>query len=56
MFIAIQENDPIYLKLDHVSLDSTVIKVHPDGTGAFKKTAHNQSENHVVVGQLKFIW
>lgn len=43
VFIALQENNSIYFKLDHVSLDSTIVKVHPDGTGALKKTIHNLS-------------
>jgi hypothetical protein len=37
-------------------LDSTTIKVHPDGTGALKKTARKPS---VVLGAAappKFIW
>ncbi|MCX2784641.1 IS5 family transposase, partial [Microbulbifer thermotolerans] len=37
VFLALQENDVINIQVDHVSLDSTVVKVHPDGTGAFKK-------------------
>lgn len=36
VFLALQENDVITLQIDHVSLDSTIIKVHPDGTGAKK--------------------
>ena len=43
VFIALQENNSIYFKLDHVSLDSTIVKVHPDGTGALKKTIQNLS-------------
>ena len=30
------------LTIDVLSLDSTIIKVHPDGCGAAKKTGHNQ--------------
>ena len=37
VFAALQENDVINIQVDHVSLDSTAVKVHPDGTGAFKK-------------------
>lgn len=37
VFLALQENDVINIQVDHISLDSTVVKVHPDGTGALKK-------------------
>jgi transposase len=37
VFLALQENDVINIQVDHVSLDSTAVKVHPDGTGALKK-------------------
>jgi len=36
VFAALQENDVINIQVDHVSLDSTAVKVHPDGTGALK--------------------
>jgi transposase len=56
VFIALQDNDMINLKIEHVSLDSTVIKVHPDGTGALKKTVFSLSVNHAAGGLPKFIW
>ena len=34
VFAALQENDVINIQVDHVSLDSTAVKVHPDETGA----------------------
>jgi hypothetical protein len=37
VFPALQESDIINIQVDHVSLDSTAVKVHPDGTGALKK-------------------
>lgn len=37
VFAALQENDIINIQVDHVSLDSTAVKVHSDGTGALKK-------------------
>jgi len=37
VFAAMHENDVINIQVDHVSLDSTAVKVHPDGTGALKK-------------------
>ena len=44
-FAALQEEQIVDLKLTAGSLDSTLIKVHPDGTGALKKTAHSPSED-----------
>ena len=38
-----------------LSLDSTSIKVHPDGTGALKKTARNPSEDPAEAGIQRFI-
>ncbi len=38
-----------------LSMDSTSIKVHPDGTGALKKTGRSPSEDRVEVGIPKFI-
>ena len=46
----------INIQVDEVSLDSTSVKVHPDGTGALKKTVHNLSVSPEQGGQLKFIW
>lgn len=56
VFLALQENDVINIQVDHVSLDSTAVKVHPDGTGALKKTVLNLSANPEEDGQPRFIW
>jgi transposase len=56
VFTELQRAQIIRIKLEAVSLDSTYIKVHPDGTGALKKTALNPSENPGADGQPKFIW
>ena len=56
VFCALQENDIINIQVDHVSVDSTAVKVHPDGTGALKKTVHNRLARREVVGQPKYIW
>jgi transposase len=37
-------------------LDSTAVKVHPDGTGALKKTALKRSANREADGPPRFIW
>lgn len=36
MFEALQREQVVHLKIEAVSLDSTSVKVHPDGTGALK--------------------
>jgi len=46
----------IRIKVEAVSLDSTIVKVHPDGTGALKKTDRRRLGNREADGQLKFIW
>jgi transposase len=56
VFSELQRAQIIRIKLEAVSLDSAYIKVHPDGTGALKKTCPNLSENPEVGGQPKFIW
>ena len=56
VFAAMQENDIINIQVDHVSLDSTAVKVHPDGTGALKKTVHNRLVSRVRAGRPKFTW
>src|SRR6202453_3844134 len=39
LFEHLQRRQIIRIKIEAVSLDSTIIKVHPDGTGALKKRA-----------------
>jgi transposase len=56
VFAALQENDIINIQVDHVSLDSTAVKVHPDGTGALKKTVHNRLVSREQAGQPRFTW
>ena len=53
VFSALQEQQVINVEVAHVSLDSTVVKVHPDGTGALKKTVRNLSANRGRAGQPK---
>jgi len=36
IFMRLQQEQMIRIKIEAVSLDSTIIKVHPDGTGALK--------------------
>jgi len=55
-FLLLQEKGIIKIDVTIVSLDSTSIKVHPDGMGALKKQDNSLSEKHVEVGTQKFIW
>ena len=56
VFEELQRAQLLTIKLEAVSLDSTIVKVHPDGTGALKKTDHRPSESLEVDGPPKFIW
>ena len=50
---ALQEHHMIRVSVDCLGLESTSITVHPDGTGAPKKTARNQSGGHAAAGTPK---
>lgn len=56
VFTALQEEEIIRIKVEALALDSTIVKVHPDGTGAEKKTAHSRSDAPEGAGPPKFIW
>jgi transposase len=56
LFAELQREQLIRIKIEAVSLDSTIVKVHPDGTGALKKTAPKPSANRAAAGAQKFIW
>jgi transposase len=56
VFSELQHQDIIRVKVEAVSLDSTSVKVHPDGTGALKKTARKPSASREAAGQPRFIW
>ena len=55
-FLLLQEKGIVQISVQIISLDSTSIKVHPDGTGALKNTENNQSGNRVAGGVPSFIW
>lgn len=55
-FVRLQKMGIIQIQVNVVSLDSTCIKVHPDGTGALKKTALNPSERRGAGETPSFIW
>lgn len=56
LFAQLQREQLIRIKIEAVSLDSTIIKVHPDGTGALKKTGPKRSASVAAAGAPKFIW
>jgi len=56
VFEQLQQSQVVRIKIEAVSLDSTSIKVHPDGTGALKKTARSPSASRAADGTPRFIW
>lgn len=56
MFEELQKAQVVRIRIEAVSLDSTSIKVHPDGTGALKKTDPKPSESPEEAGTPRFIW
>ena len=56
VFEQIQRLQIARIKIEVVSLDSTSIKVHPDATGALKKTVPKPLANLAAGEPPKFIW
>ena len=56
VFERLQRERLLRVRVEAVKLDSTIVKVHPDGTGALKKMAPRQSAVHAADGAPKFIW
>ena len=56
VFTALQEEEIIHIRVDALAIDSTIVKVHPDGTGAGKKTARSPSDAREGDGPPRFIW
>lgn len=52
----LQHAQILRVKLEAVALDSTIVKVHPDGTGALKKTARKPLADPAAGGRPRFIW
>jgi hypothetical protein len=52
----LQTEQIVRIKIEAFSLDSISIKVHPDGTGVFKKMDRELLVNHAVDGTPRFIW
>ncbi len=56
VFEFLQRERILRVRIEAVSLDSTTVKVHPDGAGALKKTASSASGNPGEGGPPRFIW
>jgi transposase len=56
VFTALQEEEIIRIRVEHLGLDSTIVQVHPDGMGAEKKTARSPSDARAGAGAPRFIW
>ena len=56
VFAELQHAQIVRIKIEAVGLDSTIVKVHPDGTGALKKTALKPSASRAEDGAPRFIW
>ena len=55
VFAELQRPDLVRVRVEVMSLDSTRVKVHPDGTGALEQTVPNPSGSHAGVGAPRFI-
>ena len=56
VFTRLQREQIVRIRIEAVSLDSTIVKVHPDGTGALKKTVRSPSESPGEGGPRRCIW
>ena len=56
VFAQLQRSQIARITIDAVSLDSTSVKVHPDGTGALKKAAPRPSASPGAGEIPRFIW
>ena len=56
VFEGLQQEGIIQIQVESVCMDSTTVKVHPDGTGALKQVAGNPSDVPEEVSPPKFIW
>jgi transposase len=56
VFEKLQLEQIVRIKIEAFSLDSTSVKVHPDGAGALKKTDRKPSASLAADGTPRFIW
>ena len=56
LFEALQSEGVIQIRMEAVCLDSTSVKVHPDGCGALKKTGGRASGGPAGGSRQRFMW
>jgi transposase len=56
IFTRLQQEQILTIRLECVALDSTIIKVHPDGTGALKKVGRKPLGVRGAAAPPRFIW
>lgn len=56
VFTALQEEEIIRIRVEALAMDSTIVQVHPDGTGAEKKTDRKRLDGPAEDGAPRFIW
>ncbi len=56
VFTRLQAEGILRIKLEVAGLDSTIVSVHPDGTGAPKKTDRRPSAAPAAAGPPRFTW
>ncbi len=56
VFEQLQRQQIVHIRIESVKLDSTTVKVHPDGMGALKKTDPRPSVSRAADGPPRFIW
>ena len=56
VFAQLQQEQIVRLKIEAVALDSTAVKVQPDGTGALKKPVRKPSGSPAPDGPPRYIW
>ena len=56
VFEKLQLEQIVRIRIEAFSLDSTSVKVHPDATGALKKTARRPSGAPAEAEPPRFIW
>ena len=56
VFAALQDEQIIRIKIEALSIDSTIVKVHPGWHRRAQKTARRPSASRVEAGLPRFIW
>ena len=56
LFEILQTEGIIQIRMEAAKLDSTTVKVHPDGTGALKKPENKALGGRAADSPRKFIW